>query len=63
MYSTLTAILNAGDIEFSAVVSEHQTDKSNIANMSILENGERNTLLFVSPCTPKLWAKKNLVRT
>ncbi|XP_051910752.1 myosin-IIIa isoform X2 [Hippocampus zosterae] len=38
VYSTLTAILNAGDIEFSAVFSEHQTDKSNIANMSILEN-------------------------
>ncbi|XP_061876951.1 myosin-IIIa isoform X1 [Entelurus aequoreus] len=38
VYSTLAAILNSGDIEFSAVASEHQTDKSNIANMSILEN-------------------------
>ncbi|XP_057680979.1 myosin-IIIa isoform X3 [Corythoichthys intestinalis] len=38
VYSTLAAILNSGDIEFSAVVSEHQTDKSNIANIHILEN-------------------------
>ncbi|XP_077410184.1 myosin-IIIa isoform X3 [Vanacampus margaritifer] len=38
VYSTLAAILNSGDIDFSAVVSEHQTDKSNIANMAILEN-------------------------
>ncbi|XP_056155482.1 myosin-IIIa [Lampris incognitus] len=38
VYSTLAAILNSGDIEFSAVASEHQTDKSNISNMSVLEN-------------------------
>ncbi|XP_054621198.1 myosin-IIIa isoform X2 [Dunckerocampus dactyliophorus] len=38
VYSTLAAILNSGDIEFSAVASEHQTDKSNITNMTILEN-------------------------
>uniref|UniRef100_A0A8C7YAZ5 non-specific serine/threonine protein kinase n=1 Tax=Oryzias sinensis TaxID=183150 RepID=A0A8C7YAZ5_9TELE len=38
VYSTLAAILNSGDIEFSAVASEHQTDKSNITNMSALEN-------------------------
>ncbi|KAK7881492.1 hypothetical protein WMY93_029901 [Mugilogobius chulae] len=38
VYSILAAILNAGDIEFSAVASEHQTDKSDISNISVLEN-------------------------
>uniref|UniRef100_A0A4W6DVD6 non-specific serine/threonine protein kinase n=1 Tax=Lates calcarifer TaxID=8187 RepID=A0A4W6DVD6_LATCA len=38
VYSTLAAILNSGDIEFSAVASEHQTDKSGISNISVLEN-------------------------
>ncbi|XP_077364898.1 myosin-IIIa isoform X2 [Festucalex cinctus] len=38
VYSTVAAILNAGDIDFSAVVSEHQTDKSDIVNTAILEN-------------------------
>lgn len=40
VYSILAAILNTGDIEFTAVASEHQTDKSNITNVSVLENGE-----------------------
>lgn len=40
VYSILAAILNAGDIEFTSVASEHQTDKSNITNMAVLENGE-----------------------
>ncbi|XP_065805147.1 myosin-IIIa [Labrus bergylta] len=38
VYSTLAAILNSGDIEFSPVASEHQTDKSIISNISVLEN-------------------------
>ncbi|XP_034022241.1 myosin-IIIa isoform X1 [Thalassophryne amazonica] len=38
VYSTLAAILNAGDIEFSPVASEHHTDKSNISTTSVLEN-------------------------
>uniref|UniRef100_A0A3Q3JMB8 non-specific serine/threonine protein kinase n=1 Tax=Monopterus albus TaxID=43700 RepID=A0A3Q3JMB8_MONAL len=38
VYSTLAAILNSGDIEFSPVASEHQTDKSHISNISVLEN-------------------------
>uniref|UniRef100_H3D7Z8 non-specific serine/threonine protein kinase n=1 Tax=Tetraodon nigroviridis TaxID=99883 RepID=H3D7Z8_TETNG len=38
VYSALAAVLNSGDIEFSPVASEHQTDKSNIANVSVLEN-------------------------
>ncbi|XP_036377268.1 myosin-IIIa [Megalops cyprinoides] len=38
VYSILAAILNAGDIEFASVASEHQTDKSNISNMGVLES-------------------------
>ncbi|XP_067108298.1 myosin-IIIa [Osmerus mordax] len=38
VYSTLAAILNSGDIEFASVASEHQTDKSNISNIAVLEN-------------------------
>ncbi|KAM3860363.1 myosin-IIIa [Diretmus argenteus] len=38
VYSILAAILNSGDIEFSSVASEHQTDKSDISNRSVLEN-------------------------
>ncbi|CAJ1082668.1 myosin-IIIa [Xyrichtys novacula] len=38
VYSTLAAILNSGDIEFIPVASEHQTDKSIISNISVLEN-------------------------
>ncbi|KAI4886958.1 hypothetical protein NFI96_032432, partial [Prochilodus magdalenae] len=38
VYSILAAILNAGDIEFASVASEHQTDKSNITNMAVLES-------------------------
>uniref|UniRef100_A0A8C4HZA7 non-specific serine/threonine protein kinase n=1 Tax=Dicentrarchus labrax TaxID=13489 RepID=A0A8C4HZA7_DICLA len=38
VYSTLAAILNSGDIEFSPVATEHQTDKSDITNISVLDN-------------------------
>uniref|UniRef100_A0A8C8BPE5 non-specific serine/threonine protein kinase n=1 Tax=Otus sunia TaxID=257818 RepID=A0A8C8BPE5_9STRI len=38
VYSVLAAILNVGNIEFSAVVSEHTIDKSNISNPVALEN-------------------------
>ncbi|NXB36596.1 MYO3A protein, partial [Eulacestoma nigropectus] len=38
VYSVLAAILNVGNIEFSAVVSEHMIDKSNISNPVSLEN-------------------------
>ncbi|XP_008935282.1 PREDICTED: myosin-IIIa [Merops nubicus] len=38
VYSVLAAILNVGNIEFSAVVSEHMIDKSNISNPVALEN-------------------------
>ncbi|XP_073686537.1 myosin-IIIa isoform X2 [Garra rufa] len=38
VYSILAGILNAGDVEFTSVASEHQTDKSNISNMGVLES-------------------------
>ncbi|KFO18932.1 Myosin-IIIa [Fukomys damarensis] len=38
VYSTLAAILNVGNIEFSSVATEHQIDKSYICNHSALEN-------------------------
>ncbi|XP_078391711.1 myosin-IIIa [Cetorhinus maximus] len=38
IYSILAAILNIGNIEFTSVVTEHQTDKSNIVNLGMLEN-------------------------
>ncbi|XP_077124534.1 myosin-IIIa [Ranitomeya variabilis] len=38
VYSILAAILNVGDIDFTSVASEHQIDKSNISNPSVLEN-------------------------
>uniref|UniRef100_A0AAR2K8K2 non-specific serine/threonine protein kinase n=1 Tax=Pygocentrus nattereri TaxID=42514 RepID=A0AAR2K8K2_PYGNA len=47
VYSILAAILNAGDIEFTSVASEHQTDKSNIINMAVLESAA--SLLCIRP--------------
>ncbi|XP_072534788.1 myosin-IIIa [Salminus brasiliensis] len=47
VYSILAAILNAGDIEFASVASEHQTDKSNITNMAVLESAA--SLLCIRP--------------
>ncbi|KAM6953389.1 myosin-IIIa [Aplochiton taeniatus] len=47
VYSTLAAILSAGDIEFAPVVSQHQTDKSNISNISVLESAA--SLLCIRP--------------
>ncbi|GAA6086301.1 myosin-IIIa isoform X1 [Tachysurus ichikawai] len=38
VYSIVAAILNTGDIEFASVATEHQPDKSNIANMAVLES-------------------------
>ncbi|XP_041102994.1 myosin-IIIa-like [Polyodon spathula] len=38
VYSVLAAILNAGNIDFTSVSSEHQTDKSNISNPDVLES-------------------------
>ncbi|XP_064797093.1 myosin-IIIa [Oncorhynchus masou masou] len=47
VYSVLAAILNSGDIEFTSVASEHQTDKSNISNIAVLENAA--SLLCIRP--------------
>ncbi|XP_037693287.1 myosin-IIIa [Choloepus didactylus] len=38
IYSILAAILNVGNIGFSSVATEHQTDKSHISNRAALEN-------------------------
>ncbi|XP_035386773.1 myosin-IIIa [Electrophorus electricus] len=47
VYSILAAILNAGDIEFTSVASEHQTDKSHVTNMPMLESAA--SLLCIHP--------------
>ncbi|XP_044130584.1 myosin-IIIa-like, partial [Bufo gargarizans] len=47
VYSILAAILNVGNIDFTSVASEHQIDKSNISNPSILENSA--SLLCIQP--------------
>ncbi|XP_074051174.1 myosin-IIIa [Macrotis lagotis] len=45
VYSLLAAILNVGNIKFFSVATEHQIDKSNIANPTALENSA--ALLFI----------------
>lgn len=40
MYQILSAILNTGNVEFTAITSQHQTDKSEVPNFEALENGE-----------------------
>lgn len=40
MYQILSAILNTGNIEFTSITSQHQTDKSEVPNSEALENGE-----------------------
>ncbi|XP_075068076.1 myosin-IIIa [Mixophyes fleayi] len=47
VYSILAAILNVGDIDFTSVASEHQIDKSNISNTSVLEKSA--SLLCIQP--------------
>ncbi|XP_064183234.1 myosin-IIIb [Anguilla rostrata] len=38
VYQILSAILNTGNIEFSVLTSQHQTDKSEVPNSEALEN-------------------------
>uniref|UniRef100_H2V8Y0 non-specific serine/threonine protein kinase n=1 Tax=Takifugu rubripes TaxID=31033 RepID=H2V8Y0_TAKRU len=38
VYQILSAILNTGNIEFTAITSQHQTDKSEVPNSEALEN-------------------------
>lgn len=39
MYRILAGILNIGNIEFAAISSQHQTDKSEVPSAEALENG------------------------
>lgn len=39
VYRILTGILNTGNIEFAAISSQHQTDKSEVPNPEALDNG------------------------
>ncbi|KAG7464001.1 hypothetical protein MATL_G00182640 [Megalops atlanticus] len=45
VYKILSAILNTGNIEFAAITSQHQTDKSEVPNSEALENAA--TLLSI----------------
>lgn len=47
MYRILTGILNTGNIEFAAISSQHQTDKSEIPNPEALDNGKYILILSV----------------
>ncbi|XP_006972464.1 myosin-IIIb [Peromyscus maniculatus bairdii] len=47
VYRILAGILNIGNIEFAAISSQHQTDKSEVPNAEALENAAR--VLCISP--------------
>ncbi|XP_062312272.1 myosin-IIIb-like [Osmerus eperlanus] len=47
VYRILCAILNTGNIEFAAITSQHQTDKSEVPNPEPLENAA--ALLSIGP--------------
>ncbi|XP_070832062.1 myosin-IIIb isoform X3 [Chaetodon trifascialis] len=47
VYRILSAILNTGNIEFAAITSQHQTDKSEVPNAEALENAA--SLLSIGP--------------
>ncbi|XP_062848358.1 myosin-IIIa [Trichomycterus rosablanca] len=47
VYSIVAAIVNAGEIDFESVATEHQPDKSNISNMPVLDSVA--SLLCISP--------------
>ncbi|KAI1884833.1 hypothetical protein AGOR_G00213910 [Albula goreensis] len=47
VYKILSAILNTGNIEFAAITSQHQTDKSEVPNAEALENAA--ALLSIGP--------------
>ncbi|XP_041858275.1 myosin-IIIb isoform X2 [Melanotaenia boesemani] len=47
VYRILSAILNTGNIEFTAITSQHQTDKSEVPNSEALENAA--SLLSIGP--------------
>uniref|UniRef100_A0A8B9RNS8 non-specific serine/threonine protein kinase n=1 Tax=Astyanax mexicanus TaxID=7994 RepID=A0A8B9RNS8_ASTMX len=47
VYRILAAILNTGNIEFTSITSQHQTDKSEVPNSEALENAA--ALLCIGP--------------
>ncbi|XP_061580454.1 myosin-IIIb isoform X1 [Cololabis saira] len=47
VYRILSAILNTGNIEFTAITSQHQTDKSEVPNSEALDNAA--CLLSIGP--------------
>uniref|UniRef100_A0A3Q3VNZ2 non-specific serine/threonine protein kinase n=1 Tax=Mola mola TaxID=94237 RepID=A0A3Q3VNZ2_MOLML len=47
VYRVLSGILNTGNIEFAAITSQHQTDKSEVPNSEALENAA--SLLSIGP--------------
>ncbi|XP_066543987.1 myosin-IIIb isoform X2 [Amia ocellicauda] len=47
VYRILSAILNTGNIEFAAITSQHQTDKSEVPNSEALQNAA--ALLSIGP--------------
>ncbi|KAM5265182.1 myosin-IIIb [Hipposideros larvatus] len=47
VYRVLAGILNIGNIEFAAISSQHQTDKSEVPNAEALENAA--SVLCISP--------------
>ncbi|XP_029314883.1 myosin-IIIb isoform X2 [Cottoperca gobio] len=47
VYRILSAILNTGNIEFTSITSQHQTDKSEVPNSEALENAA--SLLSIGP--------------
>lgn len=51
VYRILSAILNTGNIEFAAITSQHQTDKSEVPNSESLENGKIQHIKVVSVIT------------
>lgn len=58
MYRILAGILNIGNIEFAAISSQHQTDKSEVPNAEALKNG--NYLMPVH-CVAKVHLSFTLV--
>ncbi|KAG7272358.1 hypothetical protein CRUP_011606 [Coryphaenoides rupestris] len=46
VYRILSGILNIGNIEFAAITSQHQTDKSEVPNAEALENDMNAHIVF-----------------
>uniref|UniRef100_A0A4W5R0B3 Myosin IIIB n=1 Tax=Hucho hucho TaxID=62062 RepID=A0A4W5R0B3_9TELE len=55
VYRILCAILNTGNIEFTAITSQHQTDKSEVPNVEALENGNCTSVLRIDRNIPISW--------